>query len=61
MKTTAERAGSCLGAIARLMTIVFVTLRACDVITWEWYWILSPYTLVLVSILIAYAIKGAQK
>ncbi len=25
------------------LTILFCVLRACDVITWEWYWVMSPY------------------
>lgn len=25
-----------------LLTIVFVTLKLCEVITWSWWWVLSP-------------------
>lgn len=25
-----------------LLTIVFITLKLTDVITWSWYWVLSP-------------------
>ena len=25
-----------------LLTIVFVTLKLCDVIAWSWWWVLSP-------------------
>lgn len=25
-----------------LLSIVFITLRLCNVITWSWVWVLSP-------------------
>jgi len=25
-----------------LLTIVFITLKLCDVIKWSWLWVLSP-------------------
>jgi len=25
-----------------LLTIVFVTLKLCDLIKWSWWWVLSP-------------------
>ncbi|HZW66385.1 MAG TPA: hypothetical protein VFF23_11885 [Hanamia sp.] len=25
-----------------LLTIVFITLKLCNVITWSWWWVLSP-------------------
>ena len=25
-----------------LLTIVFVTLKLCGVITWSWWWVLAP-------------------
>jgi hypothetical protein len=25
-----------------LLTIVFITLKLCDVIQWSWWWVLSP-------------------
>lgn len=24
------------------LTMLFCTLRACDVISWKWYWIMAP-------------------
>jgi len=27
---------------AGLLTIVFITLKLCNVITWSWWWVLSP-------------------
>ncbi len=37
-----------------LLTIVFITLKLLGVITWTWFWVLSP--LVLYSILILLAL-----
>lgn len=25
-----------------LLTLVFITLKLCKVITWSWWWVLSP-------------------
>ena len=25
-----------------LLTVVFITLKLCNVITWSWWWVLSP-------------------
>ncbi len=27
------------------LTLLFLALRACDVIQWPWYWVLSPLVL----------------
>jgi hypothetical protein len=27
---------------AGLLTIVFITLKLCNVIAWSWWWVLSP-------------------
>lgn len=38
-----------------LLTIVFITLKLCKVITWSWWWVLSPLwisTGIVISILI---------
>lgn len=44
--------------ITEVLTIVFVTLKLCGVITWSWWWILSPeiiaavfYTIVIVGLI----------
>ena len=37
-----------------LLTIVFVTLKLCDVVAWSWWWVLSPLwimALIIVGIL----------
>lgn len=25
-----------------LLTVVFITLKLCGIITWSWWWVLSP-------------------
>lgn len=25
-----------------LLTLIFITLKLCNVITWSWWWVLSP-------------------
>jgi hypothetical protein len=30
-----------------LLTIVFITLKLCNVIDWSWWWVLSPTTIPL--------------
>ncbi len=38
--------------ITTLLTIVFVVLKLCKVITWSWWWVLSPLWIVA-SIIVA--------
>jgi membrane protein YdbS with pleckstrin-like domain len=44
-----------------LLTIAFIVLKLCGVITWSWLWVLSPlwisWTIGLVLILVAVIIK----
>ncbi|QHJ81143.1 MAG: hypothetical protein [Caudoviricetes sp.] len=39
-----------------LLTIVFIVLKLMDVITWSWWWVLSP---IWISWLVVIAIVGA--
>ena len=40
-----------------LLTIVFITLKLCGVISWSWVWVLAPIWITLaVTILIVIAI-----
>lgn len=38
-----------------LLTVAFVVLKLCGVITWSWWWVLSPawITLILAVVIIA--------
>lgn len=49
-----------LSTISKWTALVFLTLRACDVIDWAWYWILSPIFIVIVLGIAGYAVKGAE-
>ena len=40
-----------------LLTIVFITLKLLDLITWSWWWVLSPIWIpLLLAVVIAVAI-----
>lgn len=49
-----------LSAVSKWTTLVFLTLRSCDVIDWAWYWVLSPSLIVIILGIIGYAVKGAE-
>lgn len=46
-----------------LLTIVFIVLKLCKVITWSWLWVLAPIwiptAIVLVILLVACVIAAA--
>ena len=31
-----------VGSFAKLLTVVFITLKLCGVINWSWWWVVSP-------------------
>ena len=31
-----------IGSFPTLLTIAFIVLKLCNVITWSWWWVLSP-------------------
>ena len=37
-----NKAGCGSVGIAGTLTIVFIALKLCGVITWSWWWVLSP-------------------
>lgn len=43
-----------------LLTILFVALKLCKVITWSWLWVLSPlwggFSLAIMAIVVALAV-----
>lgn len=44
--------------IAGLLGIVFIVLRLCKVITWSWWWVLSPFWIpVAIYVLCAILLK----
>ena len=44
-----------------LLTLIFITLKLCGVITWSWIWVLAPFwiSLVLTFGIIAALLLGA--
>lgn len=43
---------------AGLLTIVFITLKLCGVITWSWWWVLSPIWISLCIVVAILVISG---
>ena len=48
--------------LAALLTVVFVTLKLCNVINWSWWWVISPFWIyiaicLLLTIIVAIFIK----
>lgn len=44
------------GSFAGLLTIVFVVLKLCNVITWGWIWVLSPLWISLAILIVILAV-----
>lgn len=38
----ASSAGRGFSGLATLLTVAFIVLKLCKVITWSWVWVLSP-------------------
>ena len=58
-KKFAKGCGNIVSAISKWTTLVFLALRACDVINWEWYWILSPSLIAVIMGILGLALAGA--
>lgn len=50
--------GSALKEICYLLTILFCALRACGVINWSWFWVMSPIFFSWVLTLVCFGIVG---
>lgn len=48
---------------AGLLTIVFIVLKLCHVISWSWWWVLSPtwITAIIIIILIVLTFADAGR
>ena len=54
----------CSIGFSSMLTIVFVILKLCDVISWSWWWVLSPLWIDLglsLIIIIAFVIYEIYK
>lgn len=40
-----------------LLTLIFITLKLCNVIDWSWWWVLSPFLISYLIWAIAIIIK----
>ncbi|MBP3673325.1 MAG: hypothetical protein J6J18_05795 [Oscillospiraceae bacterium] len=58
-KSTGASLGEALRNLSNLLTLLFCALRSCDVITWEWYWVISPLIISEVIGIIALIVAGA--
>lgn len=47
-----------LGGFSTLLTIVFLVLKLCGVITWSWFWVLSPIIFSVGIIILIFIIIG---
>ena len=56
-KVTATASGGGIG-FTGLLTLVFIVLKLCGVISWSWLWVLSPIWISLGLVLILFAIAG---
>lgn len=50
--------GKTLRANGELLTIVFLTLRACDIVSWPWYIVLLPQIALNVIGVVLLAVLG---
>jgi len=63
MKNENKNVGASLGRASRdlsfTLTMLFCALRACDVIAWKWYWVVSPLIASEIIGIIALVFAGA--
>lgn len=62
---SASEFAEALKELSWFVSLVFIALRACDVINWHWIWLLSPilglWAIGIVLVLIAAAIGGKNE
>lgn len=49
-----------VGAL-ELLTLLFITLKLLDVITWSWWWVLSPVLIPIAIAILTLTIYGLKK
>lgn len=47
--STAAKSGT---SFLEVLLIVFIVLKLCKVITWSWWWVLSPFWIPLILVII---------
>ena len=43
---------------ASLLTVAFIVLKLCGVITWSWWWVLSPIWITILLVIAILVIVG---
>ena len=61
-ESTASKAGAAVGktiaSLSKFLTMLFCVLRACDVIDWQWYWVVSPTIIAWLFAFVMFAFTG---
>lgn len=57
-KKSGAQFGKSLKELCYFLTILFCALRACNVIGWAWYWIMSPIFVSWVIGILLLAVAG---
>lgn len=58
-KSAGASLGKAVHDLCYFLTMLFCALRACDVITWKWYWVMSPLFASEIIGIIALIVAGA--
>lgn len=57
-KSSSNIFSTIVGYISSFLTMLFITLRACDIINWNWYWVMSPFLIPLSISIICVCVVG---
>ena len=64
MKNNEPKYGRALTGVTKILLLVFIALRACDVISWPWWGVLAPlwawFGVILLSAAVVGFAKGAE-
>lgn len=41
-----------IGSFPSLLTIAFIVLKLCNVITWSWWWVLAPLWIPVIIVIL---------
>jgi len=62
MECVSEKKSSSGGiGIGGLLTVAFVVLKLCGVITWSWWWVLSPLWISAVLVILVVLIMASME
>ena len=53
-----NRSSNVLKLLVGILTIAFVILKLCKIITWKWIWVLSPLWIYAIIVLIVLVIMS---